>query len=357
MAVTERSYVEAGLGRVFTLTSGAITAEIIEYGARLRSCVVPDAEGRLADIVPGFDSPADYMDRGGSMGAICGRYGNRIPHGRIVVDGEPFQLSVNAPPHCLHGGFNHFGRHFWTGEALPTDNAVRLTFVSPDGDEGWPGTLNCEVVYRLEGKRLHIEMKATTDRATFVNLIFHGYWNLSGHASGSIDDHLLQIAAQRYTPKGDLNVPTGEFAPVEGTPADFRTLSRIGRYADDLPSNGYDHNLCLDHPPGEPDMPAGRPEVRPGVDDHHRSARGADFHGQQLVEPPRQGWRHLSGSRRRRPRNPGASEHAEHPRLQPRTAPAGRGLHAQTGGRVRNLGPGLRLPMTRACIAVPCRYH
>jgi aldose 1-epimerase len=254
MAVTERTYDPPGLGRVFTLTSGAITAEIIEYGARLRSCTVPDAAGRIADIVPGFDSPADYIDRGGSMGAICGRYGNRIAHGRIEVDGEPLQLSVNAPPHCLHGGFNHFGRHFWKGTALPDENAVRLTFISPDGDEGWPGTLSCEVVYRLEGRRLHIEMKATTDRATFVNLIFHGYWNLSGHASGSIDDHLLQVAAERYTPKNDLNVPSGEFELVEGTPADFRALRRIGQHVSTLPSNGYDHNLCLDHPAGKPDI-------------------------------------------------------------------------------------------------------
>lgn len=254
MTVTERTYDEPGLGRVFTLTSGPITVDIIEYGARLRSCIVPDADGRLADIVPGFDSPGDYVDRGGSMGAICGRYGNRIPDGRIEVDGEPFQLSVNAPPHCLHGGFKHFGRHFWKGEALPAENAVRLRFVSPDGDEGWPGRLDCEVVYRLEGRRLHIEMKATTDRSTFVNLIFHGYWNLAGHASGSIDDHLLQVAAERYTPKNDINVPSGEFAPVEGTPADFRTPSPVGRYADELPSHGYDHNLCLDHPTGQADI-------------------------------------------------------------------------------------------------------
>ena len=250
MAVSERSYPD-GLGRVFTLTSGDITAEIIEYGARLRSCLVPDAAGRLADIVPGFDSPADYVERGGSTGAICGRYGNRIAFGRIAVDGEPFQLSVNAPPHCLHGGFNHYGRHYWRGEALPAENAVRLTHLSPDGDEGWPGNLNCTVTYRLEGRRLSIEMEATTDRATYVNLIFHGYWNLSGHDSGNIDNHLLQIAAQTYTPKNEVNVPSGEIAPVAGTAADFRTLRAIGR---DLPEGGFDHNFCLDHPHGEPDM-------------------------------------------------------------------------------------------------------
>ncbi len=254
MPVSQRTYDPPDLGRVFTLSSGALTVEIIEYGARLRSCLVPDAEGRLADIVPGFDSPADYIDRGGSMGAICGRYGNRIAHGRIEVEGHPFQLSVNAPPHCLHGGFNHFGRHFWQGVALPDENAVRLTLVSPDGDEGWPGTLSCEVVYRLEGRRLHIEMTCSTDRTTYVNLIFHGYWNLSGHASGSIADHLLQVAAQRYTPKNALNVPSGEYASVEGTPADFRTLRPIGTHLAELPSGGYDHNLCLDHPADGPDM-------------------------------------------------------------------------------------------------------
>lgn len=254
MAVSERTYDPPELGRVFTLTSGAITAEVIEYGARLRSCIIPDARGQLADIVPGFDSPADYIERGGSMGAICGRYGNRIASGRIVVDEIPFQLSVNAPPHCLHGGFNHFGRQFWKGVAVPEENAVRLSLVSTDGEEGWPGTLSCETTYRLEGRRLHIQMTATTDRATFVNLIFHGYWNLAGHDSGSIDRHLLQVAAQRYTPKNQYNVPSGVFAPVEGTPADFRTLRPIGQYISDLPSGGYDHNLCLDDAAGRPQM-------------------------------------------------------------------------------------------------------
>lgn len=253
MAVTERAY-GPGLGRVFTLSSGMISAEIIEYGARLRSCLVPDAQGRLADVVPGFDSPADYIDRGGSMGAICGRYGNRIAFGRVAADGETYQLSLNAPPHSLHGGFNHYGRHFWKGEALPSENAVRLTHFSPSGDEGWPGNLSCEVVYRLSGDQLSITMKATTDRATFVNLIFHGYWNLAGHASGSIDDHLLQVAAETYTPKNDINVPSGEIATVEGTPADFRALRSIGRDVAQLPSQGYDHNLCLHHPAGQPDM-------------------------------------------------------------------------------------------------------
>ena len=256
MAVTERLCDAAApsLGRAFTLTSGAIELELIEYGARLSRCLVPDAAGQLADIVPGFDSPADYIERGGSMGAVCGRYGNRIAFGKVELDGKAYQLSVNAPPHCLHGGFNHFGRHFWHGEALPAENAVRFTHTSPDGDEGWPGTLACEAIYRLTGNRLAIEMRARTDQPTWVNLIFHGYWNLAGHASGTIDDHLLQVAGERYTPKNQHNMPSGEFHPVAGTAADFRTPRPIGRDVAQLPSGGYDHNLCLDHPPGQPDM-------------------------------------------------------------------------------------------------------
>ncbi|RYE83076.1 MAG: galactose mutarotase [Hyphomicrobiales bacterium] len=238
MAVSSRSY-DGNLGRLFTLTSDDIEIEVIEYGARLRSCLMPDAAGRLTDIVPGFDSPADYVERGGSMGAICGRYGNRIASGKLEVDGKPYQLSVNAPPHCLHGGFNHFGRHFWSGAAMHEQNAVRLTFVSPDGDEGWPGTLRCEVVYQLVGGRLLITMRATTDQATYVNLIFHGYWNLSGHDSGVINDHLLQVSAETYTPKNDQNVPSGEVRSVADSPFDFRTARPIG-------SMPYDVNFCLD---------------------------------------------------------------------------------------------------------------
>lgn len=256
MAVSERlcDVARPDLGRLFTLSSGTVTAEIIEYGARLRSCLVPDAEGHLVDVVPGFDGPADYIARGGSMGAICGRYGNRIAYGRIAIDGQSYQLSVNAPPHCLHGGFDHFGRHFWQGEALPDRNAVRLVHVSPDGDESWPGTLRCEVIYALAGNRLSIDMQATTDKATYVNLIFHGYWNLAGHDSGTIHDHLLQIAATHYTPKNEINVPSGEIAPVAGTAADFRDLHPLGRHLSELPGHGYDHNFCLDHPAGRPDM-------------------------------------------------------------------------------------------------------
>jgi aldose 1-epimerase len=245
MTVAERSFGE-GQGKAFAIAAGSYAIEVIEYGARLRTCLVPDARGELADVVPGFDTPADYVARGGSTGAICGRYGNRIADGRFELDGVTYQLSVNEPPNCLHGGFKHFGKHFWSGAPVD-DETVRLTHFSPDGDEGWPGNMQVEVTYRLEASgRLTVEMAATTDKPTYVNLIHHGYFNLAGHAAGRIDDHLLQIAGSNYLPKNAVNVPTGEIAPVAGTAFDFRTMRRVGRDMPGLPGGGYDHNWCLD---------------------------------------------------------------------------------------------------------------
>jgi aldose 1-epimerase len=246
MAIAERAFGE-GQGKAFAISAGAYAIEVTEYGARLRTCIVPDAEGVLADVVPGFDTPADYVERGGSTGAICGRYGNRIANGQFELDGVTLQLSVNEPPNCLHGGFKHFGKHYWTGTAMPAQNAVRLTHFSPDGDEGWPGNLSVAVTYRLTAAGLlTVEMEATTDKATYVNLIHHGYWNLAGHAAGLIDGHLLQVAAARMLPKDAHNVPTGETAPVAGTAFDFRALRAVGRDVAGLPGGGYDHNWCLD---------------------------------------------------------------------------------------------------------------
>jgi aldose 1-epimerase len=252
MAVTERSFGE-GQGKAFAISAGLYSIEVTEYGARLRTCLVPDARGELADVVPGFDTPADYAARGGSTGAICGRYGNRIANGRFELDGVAYLLSVNEPPNCLHGGFKHFGKHYWTGTALPGEDAVRLTHFSPDGDEGWPGNLTMAVTYRLiEDGLLTVDMEATTDKATYVNLIHHGYWNLAGHAAGTIDEHLLEVAAAATLAKDAHNVPTGEIAPVAGTAFDFRSLRAVGRDVARLPGGGYDNNWCLD---------AGRDEV------------------------------------------------------------------------------------------------
>jgi aldose 1-epimerase len=254
VAVTERSVEssDSSLGKAFVLTGGGLTIEVIEFGARLSRCLVPDAAGVLADVVPGFDTPRDYQERGGSTGAICGRYGNRIGNARFELDGVTYNLSANDSPNSLHGGFKHFGKHLWKGVAVPEDNAVRLTLQSPDGDEGWPGNVEAEVTYRLtEEAEVCISMRATSDAATYLNLIFHGYWNLAGHESGTVHDQLLKSASSTYLPKDEVNLPTGERCDVRGTPFDFLEPTAIGTNIG-ATGQGYDHNFCLDgYTPGE----------------------------------------------------------------------------------------------------------
>jgi aldose 1-epimerase len=232
--------------RAFCLSVGSIEMEVIEHGARLRRCLVPDVTGWRADIVPGFDALEDYVSRGGSTGAICGRYGGRIADASFELDGQSYQLSRNEPPNSLHGGFRHFAHRQWRGEILG-DDAVRFSVSSPEGDEGYPGMLLAEVTYRLEAgadPTLHIEMQATTDRPTYLNLIFHGYWNLAGHASGSVRDQLLQTRAESYLPVRADRIPTGEQAAVGGTPFDFRTPRSIGERIAEVGA-GYDTTLCF----------------------------------------------------------------------------------------------------------------
>jgi aldose 1-epimerase len=230
----------------YVLTSDRARLSLIEYGARLRECFVPDAKGRMADVALGFDTLEDYVAIGGSTGAICGRYGNRIAGARFELGGRRYELSANEPPNHLHGGFEQFARRLWRGEGLPSGNAVRFTLVSLDGGEGYPGNLHAEVTYALEdGPALRISMRVTSDRDTYVNLIFHGYWNLGGHASGPVDGQLLQVAAERYLPVLPDKIPTGEFRAVAGTPFDFRRPKAIGAGIAAV-APGYDHNLCLD---------------------------------------------------------------------------------------------------------------
>jgi aldose 1-epimerase len=234
----------------FVLARDGVTIEVIGYGARLARCLVPDRNGQLADVVPGFDNTADYIDRAGSIGAVLGRYANRIGYGRIELHGRSYELSRNDGAHAMHGGQGHFGTRFWQGQYLGGD-AVRLTLSSPDGDQGWPGNVEAAVVYRLtDGPALEIEMTAVSDQDTYLNLIFHGYWNLAGHGSGTVCDHLMMIAADYFTPRGSDDLPTGLLESVEGTPLDFRTAKPIGR---DIAATGkgYVHNLCLnDHREG-----------------------------------------------------------------------------------------------------------
>jgi aldose 1-epimerase len=225
----------------FTLTGAdGLTAGILTYGGILHRLEAPDRDGRLANVTLGYDTldrylDETYMSRMPFFGALIGRYGNRIAGGRFALDGETHRLPLNHGPNSLHGGATGYHTRLWDAE--PIDHGVRLSRVSPNGENGFPGTLVVNVSYTLEGHALRIAYEATTDRATVVNLTHHAYWNLAG--GGTIDAHELQINAGRYTPVDDTLIPTGELAAVEGTPFDFRERRAIGDFA-------YDHNWALD---------------------------------------------------------------------------------------------------------------
>ncbi|MFF4309814.1 aldose epimerase family protein [Streptomyces sp. NPDC001507] len=220
----------------WTLERAGTRVRVLSYGGIVQSAEVPDRDGRTADVVLGFAGLDGYLENPGPyFGALVGRYANRIAHARFPLDGVTYSLEPNNAPNSLHGGARGFDKRVW--EATAVEHGVRLTRVSPHGEEGFPGRLAVAVTYTLdESGALHISYEAVTDAPTVVNLTNHSYFNLagSGHAGG----HELRIAASRYTPvDGDL-IPTGEPADVSGSRFDFRTARKIG--------SGYDHNLVLD---------------------------------------------------------------------------------------------------------------
>lgn len=230
---------------LYTLTndSGAFV-RITNYGAIVTELHVPDREGVLGDIVLGFDTVEEYVDHNPYFGAIAGRVANRIAGGRFEIDGRPYQLATNNGPNHLHGGLRGFDKVIWKGELRRTGEgpALRLTYHSPDGEEGYPGAVDVWVDYIwTHANELKVVMEATTDAPTPVNLAHHSYWNLDGHTSGTILDHELTIEADRYTPTDTTFIPTGELAPVAGTPYDFRQPKPIGRDIAQLPASGPDN--------------------------------------------------------------------------------------------------------------------
>jgi aldose 1-epimerase len=239
----------------WTLRNGEMTVRVLTYGGVIQTLEVPDAHGQVENVVLGFKDLAGYVsDDDPYFGALIGRYGNRIAEGRFTLDGTTYQLPRNDGPNTLHGGPEGFDDRVW--EATPVGNedvaALQLELVSPDGDQGFPGTLTTTVTYSLDAEsRLAVHYEATTDAPTVVNLTQHTYWNLAGEGSGTIYGHELQIDASAYTPVDKTLIPTGEIAPVEGTPFDFREPTAIGeRIRDDdqqlLYAQGYDHNWVLD---------------------------------------------------------------------------------------------------------------
>lgn len=223
-------------------------ARIMTYGGIVLSLEVPDRDGQLEDVTLGFDSLDGYVAEHPYFGTIVGRYANRIKGGRFVLDGVEYVLAQNNGPNHLHGGIKGFDKAVWAAEPTTHDGApaLRLRHVSPDGDEGYPGTLTTTVTYVLtDDNALEIHYEAETDRPTIVNLTQHAYFNLAGRRSETILDHEMQILASRYTPVDETLIPTGELRAVKDTPMDFTTPHRIGARIDQV-EGGYDHNYVLD---------------------------------------------------------------------------------------------------------------
>jgi aldose 1-epimerase len=237
----------------FTLTNrNGLEIKAITYGAIIRSLRAPDRTGAFADIVHGFDSLDGYLAGHPYFGAVIGRYGNRIGGARFSLDGKTYELAANNGPNHLHGGVRGFDKHVWRAERLPQRNGIVFTRTSPDGEEGYPGTLQVQVTYTLsDANELAIEYGATTDKATPINLTNHSYFNLGGHDSGDILGHEVTIHAGRFTPVDGTLIPAGAIAPVQGTPFDFRRSTAVGARINDAHEQlkhgrGYDHNFVLD---------------------------------------------------------------------------------------------------------------
>lgn len=243
--------------RIFTLTNrNGLRARITDYGAHLVSLEVPDKDGKLADVTLGHDTLEGWLSNTSYFGATVGRFGNRIANGKFSLDGGEYSLATNNDPGdppipChLHGGIKGFDKVLWSGKALGNDT-VELRYTSADGEEGYPGTLEVKVIYQLsDDNELIWKAEATTDAPTVVNIIHHSYWNLSGDPTTSTNDHELMLAADNYLPTNAGLIPTGELAPVAGTPMDFTEPTAIGaRVEEDFEAlklgGGYDHCWVL----------------------------------------------------------------------------------------------------------------
>ena len=244
---------------LFTLTNAMGTeAKITNYGGILVSLSVPDRTRKFADVVLGFNDLESYLKGHPYFGSIIGRYGNRIAKGHFSLDGVEYKLAVNNGPNHLHGGIKGFDKVVWTPAPTTTRNAasLSLTYLSTDGEEGYPGNLNVKVVYTLTNKNeLRIDYSATTDKDTVINLTHHSYFNLAGEGNGDILNHQLTLKANRFLPTDATSIPTGELRSVGGNPFDFVTAHAIGERINQNDQqlqfgNGYDHNWVVNGKPG-----------------------------------------------------------------------------------------------------------
>jgi aldose 1-epimerase len=243
---------------LYTLKNAAgMEVAITTYGGRIVSLKAPGRDGKFADVVLGFDNLEGYLGEHPYFGALVGRYGNRIAKGRFKLDGKEYKLATNNGANSLHGGLKGFDKMVWVGREVPGgDPSVELTYLSKDGEEGYPGNLTEKVTYTLTAaNELRIDYSATTDKDTVVNVTNHSYFNLAGQGQGNILSHVVQLNAAKFTPVDAGLIPTGQLKSVEGTPFDFRQPTVIGARINDKDEQvtrggGYDHNFVVDGEPG-----------------------------------------------------------------------------------------------------------
>ncbi len=271
---------------LFTLKNeNGLTAKITNYGALLTELHVPDKNGKIADIVLGFDNLQDYLNGHPYFGATVGRVANRIAKGKFSLDGNEYTLATNNAPNHLHGGEKGFDKHVWTVKNANA-NRIEMTYTSDDGEEGYPGRLSSTVVYSLaDDNTLRIDMSASTQAPTIVNIVNHSYWNLAGHNSGNILDHQLMLNASTYTPVDETFIPTGAIDSVKNTPFDFTEAKKIGQDIGQLPGNGkddpggYDINFVLAGELGEMKLAAKVKDSKSGrVMEVHTTDPGVQFY-------------------------------------------------------------------------------
>ena len=238
---------------LYTLTnSKGVEVDTMNYGGIILSIRVPDRKGQFADIVLGHDTLEGYVPNPPYIGAVVGRYANRIANGTFTLDGKTYTLPKNDGPNTLHGGTDKtFNKVVWEGEPMKGKTGVTYTYLSKDGDDGFPGNMKVKVTYTLTNdNELVIDYEATTDKATVINFSQHSYFNLAGQGTSDILNHELMLNADRFTPVDKNLIPTGELRPVKGTPMDFTTSTRIGSRIDDnyeqlVLGHGYDHNWVI----------------------------------------------------------------------------------------------------------------
>lgn len=234
---------------LYTISGESMTVKITNFGGIVTSIIVPDRDGKMDDVVLGFDSLKEYISEHPYFGCIVGRYGNRIAEGKFELEGHPYQLAANNGKNHLHGGIRGFDKKIWNAKEYRNGDeaGLELSYTSPDGEEGYPGELKVRVIYAVTpDNELKIRYFAETSKATPVNLTYHGYFNLNGAGNGDILDHELMIDADRYTVVNDQLIPTGELRDLSGTPFDFRKEKMVGKDMA-MVDGGYDHNFVLNN--------------------------------------------------------------------------------------------------------------